>query len=76
VFAEFRRIVRTLETEDKVLVSDRKLVKLYKVIRTRAFLLRAGPTYIPARVSHVHPALPPARVSHVHPAACITATPR
>jgi MoxR-like ATPase len=35
VFAEFRRIVRTLETEDKVMVSDRKLVKLYKVIRAR-----------------------------------------
>jgi MoxR-like ATPase len=47
VFAEFRRIVRTLETEDKVLVSDRKLVKLYKVIRTRAFLFHGGAVQTP-----------------------------
>jgi MoxR-like ATPase len=42
VFAEMRRIVRALEQEDKIFVSDRKLVKLYKLIRTRAFLLRGG----------------------------------
>lgn len=42
VFAEMRRIVRALETEDKVFVSDRKLVKLYKVIRTKAFLEHGG----------------------------------
>ncbi|MEZ4452208.1 MAG: AAA family ATPase [Nannocystaceae bacterium] len=42
VFAEMRRIVRALETEDKVFVSDRKLVKLYKLIRTRAFLEHGG----------------------------------
>ncbi|MEZ4408697.1 MAG: AAA family ATPase [Polyangiales bacterium] len=42
VFAEFRRVVRTLETEDKVMISDRKLVKLYKLIRTRAFLFHGG----------------------------------
>jgi len=47
VFAEFRRIVRSLETEDKVLVSDRKLVKLYKVIRTRAFLFHGGAVQTP-----------------------------
>ncbi len=47
VFAEFRRVVRTLETEDKVLVSDRKLVKLYKVIRTRAFLFHGGAVQTP-----------------------------
>ncbi len=41
-FAEMRRIVRALETEDKVFVSDRKLIKLYKMIRARAFLLRGG----------------------------------
>jgi len=41
-FAEMRRVVRTLETEDKVLISDRKLVKLYKLIRTRAFLMHGG----------------------------------
>lgn len=42
VFAEFRRVVRTLEVEDKVMVSDRKLIKLYKLIRTRAFLFHGG----------------------------------
>jgi MoxR-like ATPase len=41
-FAELRRLVRALETEDKVLISDRKLVKLYKLIRTRAFLFHGG----------------------------------
>jgi MoxR-like ATPase len=41
-FAELRRIVRALETEDRVLVSDRKLVKIYKLIRTRAFLFHGG----------------------------------
>jgi MoxR-like ATPase len=41
-FAELRRIVRALETEDRVLISDRKLVKLYKLIRTRAFLFHGG----------------------------------
>ena len=41
-FAELRRIIRALETEDKVLVSDRKLVKLYKLIRTRAFVFHGG----------------------------------
>lgn len=43
VFADFRRIVRVLETEDGVYVSDRKAVKLYKILRARAFLLRGGP---------------------------------
>jgi MoxR-like ATPase len=42
VFAEMRRIVRALEQEDKVFVSDRKLIKLYKLIRTRAFLFHGG----------------------------------
>ncbi len=42
VFAEMRRIVRALETEDKVFVSDRKVVKLYKLIRTQAFLEHGG----------------------------------
>jgi MoxR-like ATPase len=42
LLAELRRIVRALETEDKVFVSDRKLVKLYKLIRTRAFLFHGG----------------------------------
>ncbi|MDP3277890.1 MAG: AAA family ATPase [Deltaproteobacteria bacterium] len=47
VFAEMRRIVRTLETEDKIFVSDRKLVKLYKVIRSRAFLFHGGAVQTP-----------------------------
>lgn len=42
VFAEMRRVVRTLESEDKVFVSDRKLVKLYRLIRTHAFLNHGG----------------------------------
>lgn len=42
VFSEMRRIVRTLETEDKIYISDRKLVKLYRLIRTRAFLAHGG----------------------------------
>lgn len=47
VFAEMRRVIRTLETEDKVFVSDRKLVKLYKIIRTRAFLFHGGAVQTP-----------------------------
>ena len=42
VFAEMRRVIRTLESEDKVFISDRKVVKLYKLIRTRAFLFHGG----------------------------------
>ena len=42
-FAEMRRVVRALEAEDKIFVSDRKLVKLYKLIRTRAYLFHGGP---------------------------------
>lgn len=42
VFAEFRRVIRALELEDKVVVSDRKAVKLYKLIRTRALLVHGG----------------------------------
>jgi MoxR-like ATPase len=47
VFAELRRIVRTLENEDKVFISDRKLVKLYKLIRIRAFLFHGGAVEAP-----------------------------
>ncbi|MCA9524796.1 MAG: AAA family ATPase [Myxococcales bacterium] len=42
IFAELRRIVRVLETEDQVYVSDRKAVKIYKLIRARAFLHHGG----------------------------------
>ncbi len=47
VFAEMRRIVRTLETEDRVFVSDRKLVKVYKLLRFRAFLEHGGAVETP-----------------------------
>ncbi len=42
VFREYQRIVKTLVREDRIFVSDRKLVKLYKVLRARAWLLRGG----------------------------------
>jgi len=42
VFREFQRIVKTLVREDRVFISDRKLVKLYKLFRVRAWLLSGG----------------------------------
>jgi MoxR-like ATPase len=42
VFDEFQRLVKTLVREDRVFISDRKLVKLYKLFRVRAWLLRGG----------------------------------
>ena len=36
VFREFQRLVKTLVREDRIFISDRKLVKLYKLFRTRA----------------------------------------
>jgi MoxR-like ATPase len=42
VFREFQRLVRTLVREDRIFVSDRKLVKLYKLFRTRSWLLSGG----------------------------------
>ena len=41
-YALFRRILRTLEREDNVVVSDRKVIKLFKLIQIRAFVLRGG----------------------------------
>jgi len=38
----FRRVLRTLEREEKLFVSDRRLIKLYRLLRTRAFLLHGG----------------------------------
>ena len=38
----FKRILKTLEKEDNVEVSDRKVVKLYKLLRARAFLFHGG----------------------------------
>ena len=42
VFREFQRIVRTLEREDRLLLSDRRIVKLYKLMRVRAWLFSGG----------------------------------
>ena len=42
VFREFQRLVRTLVREDRIFVSDRKLVKLYKLFRVRAWILSGG----------------------------------
>jgi MoxR-like ATPase len=42
VFREFQRLVKTLVREDRIFVSDRKLVKLYKLFRVRAWLFGGG----------------------------------
>ncbi len=42
VFEVFKAILRTLEKEDRVQVSDRKVIKLYRLLRARAFLLHGG----------------------------------
>ncbi len=39
---ELRRLIKTLTREDGVVVSDRRIIKLYRLIRTRAWLLRGG----------------------------------
>jgi MoxR-like ATPase len=42
VFREFQRLVKTLMREDRIFISDRKLVKLYKLFRVRAWLFTGG----------------------------------
>jgi len=42
VFREYQRVVKTLMREDRIFISDRKLVKLYKLFRARAWLLSGG----------------------------------
>jgi len=42
VFTEFQRLVKVLVREDRVFISDRKLVKLYKLFRVRSWLLHGG----------------------------------
>ncbi len=42
VFDLFRRILAGLEAEDLAQVSDRKVIKLYRLLRTRAFLAHGG----------------------------------
>jgi MoxR-like ATPase len=39
---ELRRVLKTLTREDNVFVSDRKVIKLYRLLRTRAWLLHGG----------------------------------
>lgn len=42
VFREYQRLVKTLMREDRIFVSDRKLVKLYKLFRVRSWLFSGG----------------------------------
>lgn len=42
VFREFQRLVKTLVREHRIFISDRKLVKLYKLFRFRAWLFSGG----------------------------------
>lgn len=42
VFREFQRLVKTLVREERVFISDRKLVKLYKILRVRSWLFSGG----------------------------------
>lgn len=39
---ELRRVVKTLVREDRVFVSDRKIIKLYRLIRTAAWITHGG----------------------------------
>ena len=42
VFREFERLTKTLVREDRIFISDRKLVKLYRLLRVRAWLFSGG----------------------------------
>jgi len=64
VFALFRRILRTLAKEDRLEISDRKVVKLYRLLRARALLFHGGVVtredlgllrYIPDRLKDFEP---------------------
>ncbi|MEM7384502.1 MAG: AAA family ATPase, partial [Verrucomicrobiota bacterium] len=64
VFALFRRIIKTLAVEDRLEISDRKIVKLYKLMRVRALLFSGGVVtkddltllrYIPDRLKDFEP---------------------
>lgn len=39
---ELRRLIKTLVREDNVFISDRKVVKLYRLLRTRAWIMHGG----------------------------------
>ena len=42
IMREFRRVIRTVVREDEVFISDRKLIKLYRLLRTRAWIFHGG----------------------------------
>ena len=42
LYTLFKRIIRVLELEDGVEFSDRKVIKLYRLVRARAFLFHGG----------------------------------
>ena len=62
VYSRFKRILKTLEKEDGIEISDRKVVKLYRLLRARAFLFHGGVIqksdlvllrYIPNRIQDI-----------------------
>ena len=64
VYVLFKRLIKTLQKEDKLNITDRKIIKLYKLIRIRAFLLHGGVvrkedlqilSYIPDRMQDFQP---------------------
>lgn len=42
LFAEFKRIIRAMPIDFRVTISDRKVIRLYRLIRTRAWLFHGG----------------------------------
>jgi MoxR-like ATPase len=42
LFGEFKRIIRAMPVDFRVTVSDRKVIRLYRLIRTRAWLFHGG----------------------------------
>lgn len=42
VLRELRRVLKTLVREDGIFVSDRKIIKMYRLLRTRAWVLHGG----------------------------------
>jgi MoxR-like ATPase len=64
VYLLFKRIISALQREEALEISDRKVIKLYKLIRTRAFLFHGGVVtkddlcllrYLPDRVQDFAP---------------------
>ncbi len=64
VYVLFKRLIKSLQKEDKLNITDRKIIKLYKLIRIRAFLLHGGVvrkedlqilSYIPDRLQDFEP---------------------